>query len=55
MVELSAGAYCCEWFNPAKGEDAGSGNIQAAGGPQQFKAPFEGDAVLYLRRVEMPR
>jgi hypothetical protein len=54
-VELSAGSYRYEWFDPAQGQDAGSGNIQAAGGSQPFKAPFEGDVVLYLRRMETPR
>ncbi len=48
-VELKTGMYRYEWFNPAKGQDAGSGNVQAAGGGQQFKAPFAGDAVLYLK------
>ena len=48
-VELSAGTYRYEWFNPAKGESAGRGQVQAAGGSRQFKAPFAGDAVLYLK------
>jgi len=51
-VELAAGAYHYEWFNPAKGEDVGSGTVQANGGAQQFKAPFAGDAVLYLKRAK---
>jgi len=48
-VELSAGTYRYEWFNPAKGQNASSGRIQAGGGRQHFKSPFEGDAVLYLK------
>ena len=48
-VELSAGTYRCDWFNPAKGESAGTGNVQVAGGRQLFQAPFAGDAVLYVR------
>jgi hypothetical protein len=48
-VELKSGTYRYEWLNPATGEDAGSGQIRADGGGQQFKAPFEGDAVLYLK------
>ena len=51
-VELKTGTYRYEWFNPAKGQIAGSGNVQAAGGGQQFKAPFAGDAVLYLKVIE---
>jgi hypothetical protein len=46
-VELKPGTYHYEWFDPAEGQIAGSDHIQAAG-VQQFKAPFEGDAVLYL-------
>jgi hypothetical protein len=53
-VELSPGAYRYEWFDPAQGRGTDSGTIQATGGGQQFKAPFEGDAVLYLRRMETP-
>jgi len=48
-VELPLGKYDYEWFSPAKGEGAGSGIVQAVGGARQFKAPFEGDAVLYLK------
>ena len=48
-VELKAGTYQFEWFDPAKGASAGSGRIESTGGAQQFKAPFEGDAVFYLK------
>ncbi len=51
-VEVQAGTYRYEWYNPVKGENAGSDHIQAVGRGLQFKAPFEGDAVLYLQRVE---
>ena len=54
-VELIAGTYHYEWFNPAKNEVAGSGHVRAAGGWQQFKAPFEGDAVFHLDGARMPR
>jgi len=47
-VELTVGTYRYEWFNPAKGQIAGSGNVQAVGGKHQFTAPFAGEAVLYL-------
>jgi len=43
------GLYPYDWFNPARGEIAGTGRLQAAAGKQEFKAPFEGDAVLYLQ------
>jgi hypothetical protein len=48
-VELKAGSFRYEWFNPAQGEPAASGTVEASGGPQQFKASFGGDAVLYLK------
>lgn len=48
-VELKAGTYRYEWFNPSKSQIAGSGDIQAAGGGQQFNSPFAGNAVLYLK------
>jgi len=35
--------------NPAKGATASSGRIESSGKAQQFRAPFEADAVLYLQ------
>jgi hypothetical protein len=48
-VELKAGTYRYEWFNPATGEAAGDGSLEAAGGGRQLKAPFAGEAVLHLK------
>jgi hypothetical protein len=48
-VELKTSTYHCEWFNPAKGQIASSGNVHATGGGQRFNVPFAGDAVLYLK------
>lgn len=48
-VQLEAGKYRCEWFDPTKGATSAGGQVESAGGAQQFKAPFEGDAVLYLK------
>jgi hypothetical protein len=48
-VELKAGTYHYEWFDTAKGVIAGRGRIRSSGGAQPFKAPLEGDAVLYLK------
>jgi hypothetical protein len=48
-VDLKAGTYRYEWFNPTKGAAAGSGQIESSGGAKQFKVPFESDAVLYLK------
>jgi len=33
---------------------ATSGRIESAGGAQHFKAPFEGEAVLYLETADVP-
>ncbi len=48
-LELRAGTYRFEWFDPAKGAAAGIGRLESTGQAQHFKAPFEGDAVLYLK------
>jgi hypothetical protein len=41
-------ALAVEWFNPATGETVAQGSIPAGSSSQPFKAPFSGDAVLYL-------
>jgi hypothetical protein len=51
-VELRTGTYHSEWFNPATGLIASSGNVHAEGGEQRFKAPFTGEAVLYLKVIK---
>jgi hypothetical protein len=48
-VELKAGGYRYEWIDAAKGEVAGSGSMESSGKTQQFKAPFDKDAVLHLK------
>jgi len=48
-VELKAGTYRYEWFEAAKSAIAGTGRIELSGKEQQFKAPFDGDAVLCLK------
>ena len=48
-VELKAGTYRCEWFSATNGTSAEAGRVTATDGRQQFKAPLEPDAVLYLR------
>lgn len=50
-VELPAASYRYEWLNAANGGVIGAGTIDAPGGPREFKAPSDGDAVLYLERV----
>ena len=48
-VDLKSGTYEVEWFNPASGTTADKGRVESSGGVQQFKAPFDGNAVLYLK------
>jgi hypothetical protein len=51
-VELVQGSYEVEWFSPADGKTARGESIRSAGGAHRFKAPFEQDAVLYLKRTK---
>ncbi len=50
-VDLSAvsGSIAVEWFNPRSGETT-EGQSISGGRKCSFKPPFDGDAVLYLRR-----
>jgi hypothetical protein len=50
-VDLSAatGEFHGEWFDPSRGETAGTLGVKG-GGKASLKAPFAGDAVLYLGR-----
>lgn len=50
-VDLSgtSGSFRIEWFNPKTGEAIEKGTT-TGGGTRFFKAPFAGDAVLYLYR-----
>jgi len=48
-VEMKTGKYRYEWINPATTAAAGTGFMESTGQAQQFKAPFEGESVLYLK------
>jgi hypothetical protein len=48
-INLKAGTYTYEWFNPDNGEVVSQGSVKAADGDNKFEAPFKGDAVLYLK------
>ncbi len=48
-VNLPAGTYSYEWYNPSSGAIVATGLVTAGGGNQSFVAPFGGDAVLYLK------
>lgn len=47
-VQLQAKTYHYEWFNPSTGEIASTGTITVNSGGTSFRAPFSGDAILYL-------
>jgi hypothetical protein len=49
-VNLVAGTYSYEWFNPSSGTAFSTGSITVAAGDTSFVAPFAGDAVLYLKK-----
>jgi len=50
-VKLRAGKYKYEWLNPDNGKVVSTGTIDAKAGQRGFKAPFKGDAVLYVVRL----
>jgi len=49
-VDLPAGTYDYEWFDPVSGTVNAESSFVAAGGMRSFTAPFNRDAVLYIRR-----
>jgi hypothetical protein len=53
-VNLVAGSYIYEWFNPAAGVVVDMGAMSAAAGKKSFTAPFTGHAVLYLTTAPTP-
>jgi len=48
-VELAAGTYSYEWFNPVTGTRTAGGALVSEGGSKSFSAPFAADAVLYMK------
>jgi hypothetical protein len=50
-IDLTAGTYNYEWFSPVTGSKDGDGSVTAQGGRKSFVAPFQGNAVLYLKRM----
>jgi hypothetical protein len=48
-VDLVAGAYLYEWFDPGTGTVSGSGSLAAPAGNTTFSASFSGESVLYLK------
>ena len=52
-VNLIKGEYIYEWFNPTSGVVEKIGRVKVDKENFSFKAPFSGDAVLYLKNVRM--
>jgi PKD repeat protein len=53
-VNLPAGEYNYEWFNPVTGLVTASGITMAIGGNKSFTNPYSADAVLYLLINDQP-
>jgi hypothetical protein len=51
-VDLVSGNYNYEWFNPTNGNVAEMGSVEVTDITRSFKAPFDGDAVLYIKRKD---
>jgi hypothetical protein len=51
-VELKAGSYRAQWFDPEKGAASDGVRIDSAGGATQLRPPVAGSAVLHLKRME---
>jgi chitodextrinase len=49
-VNMIAGNYNYEWFNPNLGTVVSTGTITASNGNRTFSPPFSGEAVLYLSK-----
>jgi hypothetical protein len=50
-VDLAAGPYAVEWFNVTTRESSTADSVSVeTAGSTSFTAPFNGPAVLYLRR-----
>ncbi len=50
-VNLPTGTYYCEWFNATSGNVEQTRTITVRAGRKSFMAPFNGDAVLYLKKI----
>jgi hypothetical protein len=48
-VDLKAGTYRYEWFDPTTGAAGENGFVEASGGEQRFQSKLENDSVLYLK------
>lgn len=53
-LNISAGIYRYEWFDPALAQVISTGSIAVSSGDRSFSPPFDGPAVLYLKIAEWP-
>jgi len=51
-LSSASGQFAVEWFNPRTGDRA-RGERVSGGEKRAFRAPFDGDAVLYVRRTDL--
>lgn len=49
-VNLVAGTYMVEWYDPTAGKAGVAKSLEARDGSHDFASPFEADAVLFLKR-----
>jgi hypothetical protein len=49
-VTMAGGTYAFEWFDPTAGAVAATGAFTSAAGSRTFTAPFDGDAVLFIKK-----
>jgi hypothetical protein len=52
-VDVAAGTYRFEWFEPSASSVVESGQLTLSGGAERFAPPFAGPAVLYLSRTDL--
>jgi hypothetical protein len=50
-LALETGVYAVEWFSIATRKAVEAGKVTVAGPSSNFRPPFLGPAVLYLRRA----
>ena len=52
-VDLKEKVYRYEWFDPLAGKIAEGGTLSAGDGKREFNPPFSGQAVLYLKSIDL--
>ena len=52
-LKIKAGDYEFEWFNPNSGIVMKKGTLTTKKHTMRFLAPFSGEAVLFLKRIQL--